>query len=406
MREPAIMLAHSPRPWAQELHFFLMDHGGATVRGYVMTAEAATAETYDVLIVDDVTSFLTPRLVSSLQRKGTKIVGIFDGDDSEGAGKQRLTDLGVDEAVPQSIAAAELVQVVNRVAGPQLESVTAMSDVLLAAVAERTPPTLTSETAVRASRGTVVVVAGATGGAGATEVAIALASELRTTGVATVLVDADDQAPAIAQRLGIGLHPNIRTAVDAVQHGSGSLDHSLTKLTSLGIEALCGLPNPRDWFELRPGEVAEVIHELARVRGYVVVNVGSRVEDLPELGGPARFGVARSVLAMADSVVLVGTPTPVGATRVVDWLADTRSIISGARLHVLINQHPGGSFTAGELESEITRTVSPTSMSFAPYDRRVLRAAWEGEPVTNGPFTKAIATLARSLTTSQQVVRS
>lgn len=404
MREPAIMLAHSPRPWAQELHFFLMDHGGATVRGYVMTAEDAKAERYDVLIVDDVTSFLSSRLISTLQRAGTKVVGIFDGEDSEGAGKQRLGELGVDEAVPQSITSAELVQVVHRVAGPALEAAPLMTD-LLAEVADRQ---IDSESGAptRPERGTIIVVAGATGGAGATEVAIALATEFRSLGAATVLVDADDQAPSVAQRLGLGLHPNIRTGVDAVQHGSGSLDHSLTRMPSLGIEVLCGLPNPRDWFELRPGEVGEVVRELSRTRGFVVVNVGSRVEDLPELGGPARFGVARSVLSLADEIVLVGTPSPVGATRVVDWLADTRSIVSGARLHVVINQHPGGTYTAGELESELTRTVSPASIRFAPYDKRVLKAAWEGEPVGRGPFVKTVAQLASALAAVPQVARS
>ena len=391
MREPAIMLAHSPRPWAQELHFFLMDHGGATVRGYVMTAEDATAERYDVLIVDDVTSFLSSRLISTLQRAGTKVVGIFDGEDSEGAGKQRLGELGVDEAVPQSITSAELVQVVHRVAGPALEAAPLMTD-LLAEVADRQIDA-ESGAPTRPERGTIIVVAGATGGAGATEVAIALAPELRSLGAATVLVDADDQAPSVAQRLGLGLHPNIRTGVDAVQHGSGSLDHSLTRMPSLGIEVLCG-------------EVGEVVRELARTRGFVVVNVGSRVEDLPELGGPARFGVARSVLSLADEIVLVGTPSPVGATRVVDWLADTRSIVSGARLHVVINQHPGGTYTAGELESELTRTVSPASIRFAPYDKRVLKAAWEGEPVARGPFVKTVAHLASALAAVPQVARS
>ena len=99
-----------------------------------------------------------------------------------------------------------------------------------------------------------------------------------------------------------------------------------------GIEVLSGLPNPRDWFELRSGEVVEVLAELARNHPYVVANVGPRIEDLPESGGPARFAVTRATLSLADLVILVGSTTPVGVTRVVDWLADGRSLITGKPL--------------------------------------------------------------------------
>ena len=37
--EPTVLLAHSPRPWMQEVHFFLVDHGGALVQGYVLSLQ-------------------------------------------------------------------------------------------------------------------------------------------------------------------------------------------------------------------------------------------------------------------------------------------------------------------------------------------------------------------------------
>jgi MinD-like ATPase involved in chromosome partitioning or flagellar assembly len=209
-----------------------------------------------------------------------------------------------------------------------------------------------------------------------------------------VLVDADEQAPAVAQRLGLGLHPNIRTAVDAVQHGSGDLEHTLTRHSGMGIEVLCGLPNPRDWFELRAGEVAEVVLELSRSRPQVVVNAGPRVDDLPDLGGPARFGVTRAVLGLCDALVLVGVATPIGARRIVDWLADAQTLLAGTPVHLFVNQYPGGSFAISELEVELRRTISPASVTVAPYDKRVARATWEGDPVARGPFMKSVNRLA------------
>ena len=398
MREPTVVLCHSTRSWAQDLHFFLMDHGGAVVRGYVMSGEDALAESYDVLLVDDVTSFLTRRLVGSLQGRSVKIVGVFDADDAHGAGKARLLELGVDEAVPSTTVPAEFVQVVARLAGPLIDD-----DLELAGILEevgsrqqrRGATGAPGDAPGRPGGGRIIAVAAASGGAGATEISVALAGALRDQGGATVLVDADEQAPAVAQRLGLGLHPNIRTAVDAVHHGSGDLEHTLVRHSGMGLEILCGLPNPRDWFELRAGEVAEVVLELSRTRPQVVVNAGPRVDNLPDLGGPARFGVTRAVLGLCDTLVLVGVTTPIRARRIVDWLADTQNLLAGTPVHLFVNQYPGGSFAISELELELRRTISPASVTVAPYDKRVARATWEGEPVARGPFSKSVHRLAK-----------
>ncbi len=407
MREPAVMLAHSIRGWAQELHFFLMDHGGAIVRGYVMSPGDATSEKYDVLLVDDVTSFLSTRLVNTLQRSGVRVIGVYDAADPTGTGKQRLLELGVDEALADTTPPAEFVEAIIRIAGPVTAEELELEGLFDAIVAEPNVagPVDHDASSRRHRRGYVIAVAAATGGAGATEVSVQLAAALRLRNQATVLVDADEQAPSVAQRLGLGLHPNIRTAVDAVHHGTGSLTSSLHRIPVAGISVLSGLPNPRDWFELRSGEVAEVLAELATSHPYVIANVGPRVEDLPETGGPARFSVTRATLSVADVVILVGSTTPVGVTRIVDWLADGRSLVTGKPLHIVLNQHPGGSFVALEVESELRRTVSPQSVTVAPFDKRVIRASWDGDLTARGPFTKAIAKLAGVVPSYEEVSR-
>ena len=378
-----------------------MDHGGAMVRGYVMSPDDALAESYDVLVVDDITSFLSYRLVATLRGRGVRVIGVYDDEDAHGVGKQRLIDLGADEALPASTPPSEFVQVITKLAGPFVEDdpeLVGLLDGLGARsgpVTSREPPE--SSSTAESRRGAIVAVAAAAGGAGATEVAVALAGAVRDRGVAAVLCDVDEQAPAVAQRLGLPLHPNIRTAVDAVHHGTATLDASLTRVTNLGIEVLCGLPNPRDWYELRASEVGEVVAELAKSRPFLVANVGPRIDDLPNLGGPARFAVTRAITAIADAVVLVGTASPIGVRRVVDWLADGRNLLGSKPLHIVVNQYPGGGYAIGELESELRRTVTPRSITVIPHDKRVLRAAWEGEAVPRGPFMKSVAALATQI---------
>ncbi len=66
---------------ADRVHRFLSDHGGARVRAQVLTPEDALAEDYQVLIIDDICSFLTPRLVAEVQRQGRLVLGVFDPSD-------------------------------------------------------------------------------------------------------------------------------------------------------------------------------------------------------------------------------------------------------------------------------------------------------------------------------------
>lgn len=402
VREPVVVLAHSPRQWAQRLHFFLMDHGGAIVRGYVMSPEDALSESYDVLLVDDITSFLTRRLIEHVQSQGSRILGVYDADDVRGAGKQRLLDLGVDDAITADVDPIELLEVVTRLAKPLLAASTDVSRSSLETRgnAPRRPAVGAGQS--HSSRGQIVAVAAASGGVGATEIAIELASSVRRRGLATALLDVDEQTPSVVQRLGLPQHPNIRTAVDSLQHGRGDTTKMLIAMPQWGVEILGGLPNPRDWSELRPGDVGDLIEELASTRDCVVANVGSRVDDLPGHGGPPRFGVTRAALAMADDTVVVGDSSPVGARRIIDWLADTVELLKGSRIHVVVNRHPGSRFAAGELETELREATSPRSVTFVPLDRRVPRAAWSGHRVTRGPFTKAVDGLAGRLALEQR----
>ncbi|HUP17291.1 MAG TPA: hypothetical protein VM848_14720, partial [Acidimicrobiia bacterium] len=63
---PDIALAASAREWPDRLHRFLLDHGGGRIVDRVMTPDQASDAGFDVLLIDDVCSFLTPRLVTML----------------------------------------------------------------------------------------------------------------------------------------------------------------------------------------------------------------------------------------------------------------------------------------------------------------------------------------------------
>src|SRR5918998_3612317 len=79
MDEPVIVVAASPRDWANRLRHHVADRGGARIRGTVLHCEDAVAESYDVFIADDTTSFLTRRLVTRLHGQGRLVLGVYEG---------------------------------------------------------------------------------------------------------------------------------------------------------------------------------------------------------------------------------------------------------------------------------------------------------------------------------------
>jgi MinD-like ATPase involved in chromosome partitioning or flagellar assembly len=365
----------------------------------IMSDEDALLEGYDVFVADDTTSFLVVRFVADLQRRGIAVVGVYDPSEAEGRGKQRLLDLQVDEVIEADASPTEFLRILARASssstGEQQDDLTALVADLTGPAVERRDPFESTEG--QTHRGRLLVVTGASGGVGATEVAIGLTAILADRGDKAVLVDADDVGPSVAQRLGMVVHPNLRTAIDVVRNNSGSPAEVLIDAPSGDFEVLGGLANRRDWFELRPGDVAETVLRLARIRDHIIVNVASRLEDLPAMGGPARYGVTRSLLALADTVILVANPTPIGVARVLDWIAEAKPLVEATPLFVAFNAFRGGAFRAAEIEAELRRVYQPGAIVFIPHDKSLVHATWQGFLPGRGPFVKSLEHIAISV---------
>lgn len=405
--EPQIALASSPRAWAQRLHRHVADHGGARVRATVLTPHDALEEAHDVFLVDDCTSFLSRRLVTELHARGRAVLGVHDPDDTHGKGE--LLDCGVDDVVSCEEPAEALLEAIRGLAGRD----TRPFDVRLAAIvrgdAARPSPDMGTDLGTApvgpsgghaaqgppaAARGPVVAVAGAGGGVGATEVALALAGTLGETATRVALVDADDVAPALAQRVGGEPYPNLHAAVDAWERGASSLDDCLQPVGPR-LDLLAGLSTPTRWADHRPADAQEVVTSLSGHGRPVVVNVGPRIEDVRQAGGPARYRLTRQLLAAADVVVVVTAPSPVGVTRLLEWSADLRLLAPESRPVVVCNRAPARAYTRAELGHEVGRSLPAAGTWFVPEDRRVTAAAWAGEAVAPGPFSRAVQTVAR-----------
>ena len=370
----ALGFAVSPRDWADRFHRFLADHGGARVRVHVLHPDDATEEHFDVLLIDDICSFLTPRFVARVRGRGRRVVGIYERSRPEG--KDRLAECGIDVIVDAAADPEEFLRAVMVAA----EGLGASGE---------SEPTVPEVTETATAPGRLAVVAGPAGGCGVTEVAVALAFASRGGNRPVCLVDADPVHPSVGPRLGLAPHPNLRTAVDELEH-RGSAP---TPIDCRGVAVLPGGVPPRALDGVRPGQVLDLIGRFAGDGTDVVVDAGTRL--VPADGSLP--GLAAALVEAADVIVAVGAASPVGVIRLLEWLATLKAVGTRSPVFVAFNRAPRSPYRRGELLEEVVRSFPSAGFAFLPHDPNVDEAAWRGVPVDRGRFVRSVGRLAGRL---------
>ena len=307
-----------------------------------------------------------PGFVHQVRARRRCVLGVFDPDES--AGREHLATLGVDAVIASDAPISDLVELLASLTPPSTG--TASDDHSAAARS-----VVTSNPVWAAP-----VVVGGVAGAGVSEVALAFAVAAAAHR-RTVLIDACDDSPSLAARLGLGLEPNVRTAVDAVEHDLGNLERALVRV-SPRLQVVPGFPSTAGASQVLVREVISVVDAIAATNRVTVVDVGH---------GNGEIG--RAVVRAAGSIVFVLPATPIGVTRTLAWAAGVRGSLGDVPVHLVANRAPRDRFRRSELAHELSRTFTPTALWWIPTDRRVDDAMWRATTVSRGPFADAIASL-------------
>lgn len=352
---PDIALAASAREWPDRFHRHLLDHGGGRVVTRIMGSDQAVESSFDLLLIDDVCSFLTPRLVGVLKQKGAQVIGVFAPDDGPDA-KRRLLECGISDVIEADAAPEEFLKKVGETLAHGGE------------VAVESSPR-------EERRPWSIGVTGATDGVGMTEVAVGLACAVSEE-VAVTLVDLDPDWPSVAQRLDLPLHPNIRTALDLTMHTSGGIDTALRRIGDLAV--LGGVADQGVAAPLSHGEVWMLFDALGGSSEVLVADMGPMHRAVK--------GVARSL----DTMAVVGTGDPVGVARLLRTVESAVDAVAHGDLVVVVNKTPRKGFHEAEIRAQITASFPDVAVVTLPFDHRLADSSWEGATVTRGPFAKAV----------------
>ena len=288
---------------------------------------------------------------------GREIVGVYSPGDGPDA-KRRLLECGITDVIEADVSPEEF---------------------LAAAVATLAHSQVPAPVIQHRSDGYRIGVIGSGPGTGVSELAISLASELASRS-ATVLVDLNQSWPALAQRLDLPVHPNLRTAVDLALNAPDRLQESLHDLGSLKVVG--GLVNRVAGQIVTPHEVHSLIDDLTAGQGFLVA-------DLGPMSDSAGFTLYRF-----DVLLLVGVGTPVGLTRLVRC-AKSVPQASGRELVLVVNRVAGSGHRRDDIRSELSRSIPGAPLVLLPEDSRLERAAWDGVVTDRGTFHRSVRNLAR-----------
>lgn len=361
---PDIALAASAREWPDRLHRFLLDHGGGRIVDRVMAADQATSAVFDVLLIDDVCSFLTPHLVAVLKQGGVEVVGVYMPEDGPDA-KRRLLECGISDVIETDASPEEFL---SKVA---------------ATLSHRTP--VTKLESGEPSPALHIGVTGPCEGVGMTEIAVSLATALAGE-VTTVLVDMDPSWPSVAQRLDLPVHPNIRTAVDHALHRAERLDEAIHEVGRLRVVG--GRADGGQGSDIPRPELTGLIGALGAHGDVLLADIGPLTSTEP--------GLSREF----DTLIVVGTGDPVGVARLIRTVGVASSANPSQSVLAVVNKATPGSFHKSEILTEIGNAFPGLPVFTVPVDSGMARAAWDGNLVTRGRYARAIHAM------SEVVVRS
>lgn len=354
-----IALAASARDWPDRLHRFILDHGGGRIVDRVMGPDQAVASKCDALLIDDVCSFLTPRLVATLKAKQVEVIGVYAPEDASDA-KRRLLECGITDVIETD-------------AGPE-EFLSKVRETLAHSVV-----TTPHETGPRSQLN--IGVTGPVAGVGITEVALSVAWGISMT-ISTALVDLDQTWPSLAQRLGLPVHPNIRTALDHALHDAARITTSAFEMDS-GLLVVGGLADGGAGSRLSRHDALSVLDALGHAAEVVVADLGPAAD------------VERGLIRELDSLLVVGRGDPVGMSRLIKTASEVQRDNPSHSVLVVVNAVDRSGFRRSEALAELDRALPDIPAITLPFDPHLARVAWDGELGFGSKFRKSVESMSR-----------
>ncbi len=400
MTDLVVGLAATKAPWSAAFRSYTRDHTQGIAVEVIMDRASLlrSAPRLDVLLVDDVMRTLSPSDVASAQHFGVYVIGLYDL--SAGMGREHVVDLGVDHVIPAGTAPAELVVLVSEKRR--------LSPATTGAVLRASTPVDEHRTRLKPRRGLVSAWTKVSGGSGLTEAMVAAGEHLAKRH-RVLVIEAEEVAPVLASRLLRSTDNGLAWAVSRAGQGHTVLPQGLSGPREDGtapvgrFDVICGTPGAAQ--VVPAADLLRVLDEATAIYDQVLIET-SWLVGAPS--GRERFSAARAVLMLADRAVVLASPDPEGAARLVEWKAAAFAAGGKALCWAAFGRARPSRYERSHLASLVQANTGRhpfVGVWFLPEDATVARARWNAELVWKGAWLKAVNGLADTATANRTTPR-
>jgi hypothetical protein len=342
-------------------------------------ARLGSSRTFSALLIDSSAPALDRDLVETAQQVSCAVIVIGDRP-----GGRDWPALGANTVLPAALDRKQLLEALS-------------SHSAMVGRADRLAGDVTHDGAVPGAWQAPLAVVCGPGGTGASTVAIALAQglagDVRARG-SVLLADLALHADQAMLHDASDIVPGIQELVELCRSGHPTVNQVrvLTyAVTDRGYALLLGLRRSRAWATIRPRAFAAALEALRRSYRVVVADVDPEVEGEDEGGSidvEERHGMARSTLAVASAVFVVGVPDMKGMHSLVRVTSELLTFgVPADRVVPVLNRAPRASRVRAQLShafaSLLPDQATSTSPVFLP-ERRVNEALRDGVRLPDG----------------------
>ena len=312
-----IALVYSPNEWVEALHRHCTNTGTLRIRALVYDSTVLQTEEFDAVVISDSHPALNSGLIHNLHGREKIVVGVCD---EESNARSFLAEAGIDAIFNSRQSAESLCREIVDFLEQIRDGRDAQPDDTN--ILER----INQETIKGLHKTSKTITVIGTGGSGATELSLVLASRL----IDSVLVDADFEHPSIAPRTGLFLEPHLISAIEASINEREKIGSTTQRLRSnAAIVGVCHSSYSRD---IQNYELEALNSGLYDLYTNIVFDLGRVTED------SNFYARQQFILESSDVILITGEATPVGILRVLELVSMLFSISkeTGARFSTLV----------------------------------------------------------------------
>lgn len=379
-------LVYTPQIWVEKFHRHCTNTGQLRIRSFIYDSTVLFSDSYDVAIVSDTWPALSRSLVEKIKNRGSKVIGVCDGNE---AAREYLSSIGVDGVVDSKLEVKILCdEIVTLLDTLSRETVTKekISDEIDLTLLDESIEKKQDEISPGLFSNVTTVIG--TGGSGSTEISIILASRL----IDSLLIDFDFEHPSLAPRANLNIEPHIIDAIESAQNLKENFLDNVNRVSK--FSAIVGLTHASLATDIRDYEIKSLIDESKVHFTNVILDCGAISQYT------SFINLYESIMYETTTFIIVGDCSPHGIIRILETLVIIADFINRkddnllkSNIEIVVNKSTSDTRLIQQIQEEIEFCGVDCNITFVQHNKEINEMAWLGTQIYPKKWLKSFDAL-------------